>query len=134
MAVHYDVPIGKTLVISGPANVSIKGGEAPMVVDDAAELQAASPQITALSPNTVESGADDIVMTVTGTGFDATSTIVFADLDEPTTLHDDGTLSTGVKPSLFAPATVKVAVRNGPARSTPTDFVFTDPLAAKKKK
>jgi hypothetical protein len=130
MSVHYEVPIGQTLVISGPANVRVVGGEMPMVVDDAGAIAAAAPAITSLDPATVESGSPDITLVVSGTGFDASSTIVFADQDEPTTLNDDGTLSTGVKPGMFAPATVPVAVRNGPARSAPMDFTFVDPARA----
>jgi hypothetical protein len=130
MGVHYEVPVGQTLVISGPANVTVKGGEMPMVVDDASAIASAAPAITALEPPSVESGAADIVLVVSGTGFDASSTIVFGDQDEPTTLNEDGTLSTGVKPGMFAPATVPVVVRNGPARSAPVDFTFVDPARA----
>ena len=137
MAVNYEVRPGETMVISGPANVAVKGGEMPMLVDDAAEFAAAAPTLSALDPDSAESGSGDIVLTVSGDGFAATATIVFGDHDEPTTHNADGTLSTGVKPSLFAPAVVPVAVRNGPARSKPLDFTFTDPGAgttAKKRK
>jgi hypothetical protein len=138
MAVFYGVPVGKTFIISGPADVTVKGGEHPMIVDDAGEFQQAAPAISALDPATVESGSADIVLKITGTNFTASSVIVFADYDEPTTFNEaDGTLSTGVKPSLFAPATVQVAVRNGPARSNALDFEFTDPgveVASRKSK
>lgn len=129
MAVHYEVPVGQTLVISGPANVSVKGGETPMVVEAASEITDAAPTVTALDPATAESGAADLTLKITGTGFSSSSIIVFADHDEPTTFAEDGTLSTGVRPSLFAPAVVPVAVRNGPARSGALDFTFTDPGA-----
>jgi hypothetical protein len=131
MGVHYEVPAGKNLVISGPANVTVKGGEVPAIVEDAAELQASAPSISALDPDTAESGAADIDLVITGTGFTPSSVIVFGANDEPTTLSDDGTtVSTGVRPSLFAPAVVPVTVRNGPARSAPLDFTFVDPGGA----
>jgi hypothetical protein len=134
MAVHYEVPAGKSLVISGPANITVKGGELPMVVDDAADFQAAAPTLSALDPSTAESGAADLTLTITGTGFDGNSVIVFGDVDEPTTLNEDGTVSTGVKPTMFAPAVVPVRVRNGPARSAPLDFSFVDPAVAGRKR
>jgi hypothetical protein len=131
MAVHYEVPAGQNLVISGPANVTIKGGEMPLIGEDAADLAASAPTLSALDPDTVESGAEDITLVISGTGFDGNSTIVFGDYDEPTTFDAAaGTVSTGVKPSLFAPAVVPVLVRNGPARSQPLDFTFIDPAAA----
>jgi len=139
MAVHYEVPLGKNLVIAGPANVMIKGGELPLVVTDGDELTAAAPVLSALVPPSVESGAEDIVLVIEAAGLDGNSTIVFGNYDEPTTLSDDGlSVSTIVKPSLFAPAVVPVSVRNGPARSAPLDFTFLDPevaaAAASKKK
>lgn len=136
MAVHYEVPAGQSLVIAGPANVSVKGGEVPMVVDDAAELQAAAPTISALDPNTAETGGPDFTLTITGTGLTNDSVIVFGTHDEPTTLAADGlSVTTGVKPSLFAnPDTVPVVVRNGPARSAALDFTFTDPGAGTTRK
>lgn len=136
MAVHYEVPAGQVMTIAGPANVTVKGGEVPLVVDSLDELQAAAPTLTALSPDTSEIGAADFVLAVSGDGFTDASVIVFGTYDEPTTLQADGTLTTGVKPSLFnAPDTVPVKVRNGPAYSTPMDFEFTAPgTSARKRK
>jgi hypothetical protein len=132
MSVFYGVPSGKTFVISGPADVTVKGGEYPMVVDDLAEFSANAPSITSLDPATAESGAADLTLTVNGDNFNGDSVIVFGDFDEPTTLMADGSLTTGLKPSLFAPATVPVRVRNGPARSPVSDFTFTEPVRARK--
>jgi IPT/TIG domain len=129
MAVFYGVPAGKTLMVAGPADVTIKGGEMPLIVDTIEEAQAARPTISALDPSSAESGAADLVLTVSGDKFDGNSVIVFGQYDEPTTLTPDGTLTTGVKPSLFAPATVPVKVRNGPAHSDSLDFTFTEPAA-----
>ena len=80
---------------------------------------AVMPTITALEPATCAIGSDDFNLHVTGEGFGPESIIYFAGHDEPTTLNEDGTLSTGVKPSLWgAPCTVQCYVRNG--TMTPT--------------
>jgi hypothetical protein len=129
MAVHYEVKVGETFMVSGPANVTVKGGETPLVVDSAEDFQAHAPTITSLEPATAESGSEDFTLYVTGENFTGDTILVFGDQDEPTTLNEDGTVSTIVKPSIFAPAAVPVAVRNGPARSAPVDFIFTDPDA-----
>jgi IPT/TIG domain len=127
MAVFYGVPAGKTMMISGPADVTVRGGETPLIVDDAADVEQAAPAVSALDPSTAETGAADLLLTISGTNFSESSVIVFGNNDEPTTLTPDGTVTTMVKPSLFAPAAVPVTVRNGPARSQPMDFTFTDP-------
>jgi len=126
---HYEVPEGQTLVIRGPANIIVKTGAVPVVGDpeDAAE---SVPQVTSLDPASAESGAADLTMTVNGTGFTENSVIMFGQQDEPTTLISNTQVSTGVKPSLFAPATVPVKVRNGPATSNAVDFTFTEPAEA----
>jgi IPT/TIG domain len=125
MAVFYGVPAGKTLAVAGPADVTIRGGETPLIVDNIAEAQDAAPTLTSIEPTTAASGDPDLVLTVTGDKFDNNSVIIFGENDEPTTLQPDGTLTTGVKPSLFAAATVPVSVRNGPAHSNEIDFTFT---------
>jgi hypothetical protein len=137
MAVHYEVPAGQTMMIAGPANVTVKGGEMPLIVDTLQEAIDAAPTVTALTPDSAESGGADFELVVEGTGFTNQSVIIFGVNDEPTTLREDGTLTTGVKPSLFAPAVVPVSVRNGPAHSNAVDFTFLDPAvatAAKKRK
>lgn len=87
-----------------------------------------APTVTALEPATCAIGDPDFTLDVTGTGFkDGVSVIVFAGEDEPTTFNDETTLSTGVKPSLWAtPVTVQCLVRNGPQESNALDFVFTE--------
>jgi hypothetical protein len=131
MAVFYGVPAGKTFIIAGPADVTVKGGEYPMIVDDVAEYAAAAPTVATLTPSSAEIGAEDFTLVVSGEGFTADSVIVFNIHDEPTTFNADGTLSTGVKPSLWgSPVTVPVSVRNGPAHSQSLDFSFTDPATS----
>ena len=129
MAVHYEVPMGETLVIRGPANVTVKGGEVP-VVGKLEDVASSVPAIESLEPDSVESGGENVTMIVNGTGFIDTSVIVFGQHDEPTTFISGTQVSTGVTPSLFAPATVPVKVRNGPAESNEVNFTFTDPAAA----
>lgn len=87
-----------------------------------------APTITALEPATCAIGGPDFTMYVQGTGFTADSVIHFAGYDEPTTYNDiDGSLSTGIKPSLWqSPDTVKVSVWNGSMVSEEVDFTFTE--------
>jgi hypothetical protein len=86
-----------------------------------------APVITLLEPATCAIGDPDFTMYVHGTGFTADSIIHFAGYDEPTTYNDvDGSLSTGIKPSLWgAPDTVQVSVKNGAQVSEEVDFFFT---------
>jgi hypothetical protein len=91
--------------------------------------------LTAINPATAIAGdAADIVLTVTGTGFNAGSRIFFADREEPTTMVSETELTTGVKPSLFVnPDTCPVDVRNirGGGGTTSLDFTFTAAGAAR---
>jgi hypothetical protein len=92
------------------------------------ELELADPPtLTSLSPDTAVSGDPDFVLTCTGTNFVPGSVIHFGIEDEPTTLVSDTEVTTGVKPSLFAPAVVPVTVRTGNLISDPVDFTFTEP-------
>jgi hypothetical protein len=131
---HYEVKAGEKLVVAGPANVTIKGGEYPLTVESLEDAQGLAPTVTSLDPATAVSGDPDIVMKVVGTNFTADTVIVFGTLDEPTTLISDTEVSTGVKPSLFAPAAVPVKVRNGPLGSNSLDFTFTETGGAQRRK
>lgn len=83
------------------------------------------PVITALTPDSCVIGDADFTLVVEGTGFNGASVIYFAGHDEPTTHNEDGTLSTGVKPSLWgAPVVVYCQVHNGPMFSAPVEFEF----------
>jgi len=93
-------------------------------------LAKGKPVISSLEPAEAISGDPDFTLVISGDNFFSGSVIVFGDHDEPTTFDEEaGTVSTGVKPSLFAPATVPVKVRNGPLVSDPSDFTFTGPAA-----
>jgi hypothetical protein len=86
------------------------------------------PVLSSLSPDTAVSGDPDFVLSCTGTGFTPRTVIRFGSQDEPTTLVSETEVTTGVKPSLFAPAVVPVMVHNGPIRTDPIDFTFTEPV------
>jgi hypothetical protein len=83
------------------------------------------PAISSISPTSCMIGDADFTLDVVGENFFADSVINFAGHDEPTTFNAPDTLSTGVKPSLWAdPVTVQVIVKNGPEVSAPVDFEF----------
>jgi hypothetical protein len=87
------------------------------------------PVLTSLNPATAVSGDPDFELHCVGTGFTSRSVIQFGShvaQDEPTTLNSPTDVSTMVKPSLFAPATIPVYVRNGLVWSDPeVDFTMT---------
>ncbi|MCA1419466.1 IPT/TIG domain-containing protein [Bradyrhizobium sp. BRP23] len=90
-----------------------------------AEPPPVPPVLSSLSPDTAVSGDPDFVLSCIGSGFDEGTVIIFGDYEEPTTLVSATEVTTGVKPSLFAPAIVPVRLRNGTAHSDPLDFTFT---------
>jgi hypothetical protein len=83
------------------------------------------PSITALNPDHCVLGEPDFTLYVSGTNFFADSVIVFASHDEPTTLNQDGTLSTGINMAVWQGADiVPVVIKNGPEISDPVEFEF----------
>ena len=91
---------------------------------DAGDLP--EPAIESLEPDFCSIGDESFRMYVHGTGFiDKVSVIVFAGQDEPTTLEDDGTLSTGINMDYWHGAdVVPVKIRNGDKESDVVDFTF----------
>jgi hypothetical protein len=87
------------------------------------------PVLTSISPDTAVSGDPDLILTCTGTDFVPASVIHFGIEDEPTTFVSDTEVTTGVKPSLFAPAVIPVTIRTGNLVSDPVDFTVTEPVA-----
>ena len=85
----------------------------------------APPVLTSLSPATAVSGDPEFTLSCIGTGFTSLTVINFAGVDEPTIFVNDTEVTTIVKPSLFAPATVPVYVRNGSQASGSASFTFT---------
>jgi len=133
MATHH-IDAGKEMRIVGPAKVQIQGAafETHFTIQDFVPEN--PPEVTSLSPNTAVSGDPDFTLYVSGENFTAQSVIHFGLNDEPTTHNADGTLSTGVKPSLFAPAEVDVCVRTGPLESNIVTFTFTAPAGTRAKR
>jgi hypothetical protein len=83
------------------------------------------PVVSALEPTEAAIGDPSFRLYVTGEQFHVGSVIVFAGYDEPTTLEDDGRLSTGVNMDVwFGPDTVSVGVLNGDKLSNLVDFTF----------
>jgi hypothetical protein len=100
----------------------------PASINEPPQLEV--PGITSLTPDACAIGDPDFTLVIEGINFGPYSVIFFAGHDEPTTLNEDGTLSTGVKPSLWAyPVVVSCQVRNGSMYSQPFDFTFTDATA-----
>lgn len=86
------------------------------------------PTLDSLSPATAVSGDPDLVLSCIGTGFTGQTVIIFGSHEEPTTLVSDTEVTTGVKPSLFAPAVVPVQLRMGQIYTEALDFTFTEPV------
>jgi hypothetical protein len=104
----------------------------PMEIPSQEDL---TPVITALDPVACDIGDTDFTLFVSGEKFTAESVIFFAGHDEPTTLEEDGTLSTGVKPSLWeAAVVVECQVRNGQLYSEPVQFSFDAPAPVSTKR
>jgi hypothetical protein len=93
------------------------------------ELEFADPPtLTSISPDTAVSGENDFTLVCTGTNFVPGTVIRFGPThDEDTTFVSETEVTTIVKPSLFAPAVVPVAVHSGEAWSDWVDFTFTEP-------
>jgi hypothetical protein len=90
----------------------------------------AKPEIEALDPDEIETGAADTVLHVHGSGFTESSVIHFAGQDEPTSFVSDSEITTGLKPSLWQEAVVvECKVKNGDQESEPVEFEFIEPDA-----
>ena len=90
-------------------------------------LYRTAPVLTSIEPTTAQIGAESFQLVVYGHGLvQDVSVIVFAGQDEPSMLHANGTLTTGVNMSVWhGPDTVEVRVRNGDKVSEPLQFTFT---------
>jgi hypothetical protein len=99
-------------------------------------VEVPKPSISSLNPDSCTVGDPDFPLVVSGENFFGDSVIHFAGHDEPTTFDADAkTLSTGIKPSLWAdPVTVQVQIKNGPELSAPVDFTFEAPAARSRRK
>jgi hypothetical protein len=105
--------------------------EDPDAPPPAAPDQSEPPVLLSLSPSSAVSGDPDFVLRCRGANFGSGATIMFGEEDEPTTLVSSTEVTTGVKPSLFAPAVVPVFIRSGGKSSQVVDFTFTEPTATR---
>jgi hypothetical protein len=87
-----------------------------------------APVLVSLTPTTAQIGDPDFILQVTGTGFTATSVIVFNGFDEPTTLISETEVTTGVNMTVWLTPTapLPVVVRNDTAVSNALSFTFTE--------
>lgn len=84
-----------------------------------------APEIDGIFPQSAQAGGSDLRLYVHGTGFTGESKIWFNDNEEPTTMHSNGVLSTGVRAGMFTvPAVVPVQVKTGSAESNILNFEF----------
>jgi hypothetical protein len=111
-------------------NLTVKSMPAGCEIEvDFTDIASITPTLSSLNPNTAVSGDPDFVLSCTGTNFRSSSVIIFGYEDEPTTFVSDTEVTTGVKPSLFAPVTVPVLIRTpGLPDTDPVDFTFTEPV------
>jgi hypothetical protein len=92
-----------------------------------ADVEVPKPSITSLNPTECTLGDESFTLYITGENFFPDSKIYFAGQPEPTTLNEDGTLSTGINMDVWhGPDTVPVVVQNGPEQSAPVDFTFNE--------
>lgn len=92
------------------------------------DSSAPAPTLTSLSPNTAELGSAVALVTLTGTGFTRNSVIVWNGGDEPTDYVSPTQVTTYVRPSTAStPGGYPVLVRDGPRRTAPQTFTFTEP-------
>lgn len=86
------------------------------------------PVISSIDPEGCAIGDADFTLEVHGENFFTGSIIFFAGHDEPTTYDEAAkTVSTGVKPSLWAnPVVVQCQVHNGEMMSNAVDFTFAE--------
>lgn len=84
-----------------------------------------APEITALTPDSATIGDPSFRLYVTGTNLFSGSVIVFAGQDEPTTLEDDGRVSTGINMDYWhGPDVLAVSVKNADKVSNELEFTF----------
>jgi len=100
-----------------------------------AGVEVPKPSISSITPTELTIGDDSTTLYVTGENFFRDSVISFAGQNEPTTLGEDGRLSTGINMDMWhGPDTVEVFVKNGPEMSNVEYFTFNEAPASRSKK
>ncbi len=128
-------PTTATVILS-PANLAVPGNVPIAVVAGAQRsnaltltvLAGSAPTLTRLSPISTQQttrSSRGLTLTVSGTGFDATSVVTFNGTDVPTTLADARTLRGAIPSSLLQiPGQVTVSVRHGGTLSSILPFTI----------
>ena len=99
------------------------------------DVKVPKPSITALEPAECTLGDESFTLYISGENFFRDSVINFAGQNEPTTLGEDGRLSTGINMDVWnGPDTVPVIIKNGPEESEPADFTFNEAGATRSKR
>ena len=126
MAILYDVPLGSSAVIDGPAELRVKASspESRYQVYDTAGGPNPPPVIDYLAPATADL-PDPIIIDVGGSNFASTAVVVFDGSPVPTAYISDGVLRATV--SAGAAGSYDVLVRDGANDSNIATFTFTDP-------
>jgi hypothetical protein len=117
---------------NAPTRPGVLGGSInePVTIPEIPE-GAGTPVIASIAPDKATIGDPSFTLYITGENFFAASVVVFAGQDEPTTLNEDGTLSTGVNMDVWhGPDVLKVSVRNGSVMSNEVSFTFEGEAAA----
>jgi hypothetical protein len=108
---------------NAPTTPGVLGGSInePFKIPEGAD----APSIDSIEPTEATIGDPSFTLFITGSGFIPQSVINFAGQDEPTTLNEDGTLSTGINMDVWhGPDTLPVVVKNGPFTSNAVNFTF----------
>jgi hypothetical protein len=108
--------VGRARGVLEPDDPYPKAGDTPL----------AAPVITSMSPNTAASGTGpDMIVTITGTGFTAWSTVTSGNFPIPCFYVSPTTLEILQKPKASVAGTVQVVVTDHGVASAPSDFIFT---------
>jgi hypothetical protein len=86
-----------------------------------------APTLDSITPASAPIQSGDVTATIAGSGFTASSVVVWNGIDDTSTFVDENTITTVVKTDMAgAPSTVTVAVRNGAESSGEISFEFTE--------
>jgi hypothetical protein len=127
---------GETRTVMAPSLGAAIWGSLPAAViraerGDAIDPAAPAPSITALVPASAPIGAPNFTLHVQGTGFAATSVIVFNGFDEPTTFVSATEVTTGVNMDVWTapslPLPVLVRTNGQESNAVPFTFVAAPP-------
>lgn len=86
-----------------------------------------APVLDSITPASAPIQSGDVTATIAGSGFTASSVVVWNSIDDTSTFVDENTITTVIKTDMAGvPSTATVAVRNGTEISNEISFEFTD--------